>query len=86
MADTLKKSDIVLSTEHDVCVAIKCAECGEDIEDCECMCEACEGLGYIETFEDCWSWWSESHYTKDVQLKCTDCDGSGVKPKEEDDE
>jgi hypothetical protein len=86
MADTIKKSDITISTEHDVCVAIKCAECKEDITDCECTCDTCEGLGYIDTFEDCWNYTTESHYTNDVQVKCSDCDGSGLKPKEEEDE
>lgn len=82
----LTAEEIKLATDTDVCVAIKCSECGEDVDDCDCDCDECEGRGYIETFEDCWNYATDSHYTKDYTIECGACGGLGRKPKEKDDE
>ena len=88
MPARLNQIEIDLVVEADTCVALKCAECGEDVKDCDCEvdCPECEGAGSIETFEDCWSYSRDCHYTKDYSVECEACGGSGKVLKHDDEE
>ena len=81
--DKLSQDDIDTAVEHDVCVSIRCVECKKDIDDCDCFCEECDGVGTIETSEDKWNYATDSHYTIDRTEECPSCDGTGKKKHDE---